>query len=147
MAVKKDCKSKCIFFDFLGENLEIAPKQGKNGDEVCDIIESVVHLFSWAWSCFRLFPFVHFSHRIRFTSWNFLRPVHRFQSLLLKMFAFVQSVRPVCPSSWFIAYLIMVLFSLLQAFINKQFSITNTLISSRLALIGSETSKGIMLAV
>ena len=38
MAVKKNCKSKCIFFDFLGENLEIAPKQGKNGVEVVKVI-------------------------------------------------------------------------------------------------------------
>ena len=38
MAVKKNRKSKCIFFDFLGENLEIAPKQGKNGVEVVKVI-------------------------------------------------------------------------------------------------------------
>ena len=38
MADKKNCKSKCIFFDYLGENLEIAPKQGKNGDEVVKVI-------------------------------------------------------------------------------------------------------------
>ena len=38
MAVKKNRKSKCIFFDFLGENLEIAPKQGKNSVEVVKVI-------------------------------------------------------------------------------------------------------------
>ena len=38
MAVKKNCKSKCIFFDFFWENLEIAPKQGKNSVEVVKVI-------------------------------------------------------------------------------------------------------------
>ena len=29
MAVKKNCKSKCIFFDFLSKNLKNAQKQAK----------------------------------------------------------------------------------------------------------------------
>ena len=45
MAVKKNCKSKCIFFDFFGENLEIAPKQGKNSVEVVKVITFIREVY------------------------------------------------------------------------------------------------------
>ena len=45
MAVKKNCKSKCIFFDFFWENLEIAPKQGKNAVEVVKVITFIREVY------------------------------------------------------------------------------------------------------